>query len=321
MKSLLLLLLSFLMLSLGLSAQEITAIPDTSFEQILVNQGIDSDGVVNGYILTSDAESVTTLDMTADDYSPFAIITDLTGLEAFIHLDSLSLWHHSLDSLDISALTELTYLSCPANWIQNPIDFSNNPLLETVIIAVGTDWNPNGVLELDLSHNPLISKVVFAPLGGGGTINLNNGNNNADMFLDIGFSGPMSQPYPHVCIKVDDPQTAQNGGYPYSEWEINHGSITYSFTNDIPQCVLGTEGFEKSAVQLYPNPATDRVYVEGLTTAVEFSLYTLTGKRVKQISLVPEKRAISLTALESGLYLYSLSRAGKVVKTGKLIKR
>jgi len=317
MKSRLLLLLSVILLTLGLQAQETTAIPDANFEQILIDQGIDSDGVVNGHILTSDAESVTTLDMNAD-FSP--IITDLTGLEAFIHLDSLLLWHHSLDSLDISALTELTYLSCPANSIMNPIDFSNNPLLETVIIAVGTDWMPNGIRELDLSHNPLISKVVFIPLGGGGTINLNNGNNNADMALNIAYSGPMSSPFPHVCIKVDEPQTAQNGGYPYSEWDIDHGFITYSFTDDLQQCALSTTRVSKSAVQLYPNPATERIYLEGLSAAVQFRLYTVTGKRIKQARILPDQATVEVSSLESGLYFYTLSTGDKVVKTGKLIK-
>ena len=45
----LLLLFTFCFLSTYISAQT-TAIPDINFEQALVDQGIDSDGVVNGEV-------------------------------------------------------------------------------------------------------------------------------------------------------------------------------------------------------------------------------------------------------------------------------
>jgi len=38
---------------------QITLIPDPKFEQFLIDKGIDSDGIINGQILTADALSVT----------------------------------------------------------------------------------------------------------------------------------------------------------------------------------------------------------------------------------------------------------------------
>ncbi|SEI00636.1 hypothetical protein SAMN02927937_02688, partial [Paenimyroides aquimaris] len=35
---------------------QVTLIPDATFEQLLVNMNIDSDGIINGQILTSDAQ-------------------------------------------------------------------------------------------------------------------------------------------------------------------------------------------------------------------------------------------------------------------------
>jgi len=45
------------------SFSQTIVIPDANFEQILINIGIDSDGAVNGQILTSDIDGVTATDV------------------------------------------------------------------------------------------------------------------------------------------------------------------------------------------------------------------------------------------------------------------
>ena len=40
-----------------------TTIPDTNFEQVLIDLGIDSDRVINNSVLTSDAASVSSLNV------------------------------------------------------------------------------------------------------------------------------------------------------------------------------------------------------------------------------------------------------------------
>jgi len=82
--------LLFIAISYKATAQ-ITLIPDPKFEQFLINEGIDSDGVINGQILTSDALVVTKLDITSENLEDENLIQDVTGLEAFINLDSLSI--------------------------------------------------------------------------------------------------------------------------------------------------------------------------------------------------------------------------------------
>ncbi|MEL7005098.1 MAG: hypothetical protein AAFN93_20515 [Bacteroidota bacterium] len=55
-----------------------TSISDPNFEQDLVDQGIDSNGLT-GNIVNSDAEAINTLNLLRTD------ITDLAGLEAFVN--------------------------------------------------------------------------------------------------------------------------------------------------------------------------------------------------------------------------------------------
>ena len=61
--------------SMILKAQT-TAIPDSSFEQALIDLGIDSDSTVNGVVFTSDINTVTDLNIF------YKGISNLTGIHA-----------------------------------------------------------------------------------------------------------------------------------------------------------------------------------------------------------------------------------------------
>jgi len=60
--------LAFLMFLVCLSSysQQYTAIPDPGFEGFLISNNIDTDGVINGKVLTSDVASVGKLEITGN---------------------------------------------------------------------------------------------------------------------------------------------------------------------------------------------------------------------------------------------------------------
>ena len=66
-----------------------TAIPDSNFEQALINFGVDSEGTLDGQILTADAESETSLTVVNQN------ITDLTGIDAFINLTAINVSYNA----------------------------------------------------------------------------------------------------------------------------------------------------------------------------------------------------------------------------------
>src|SRR6187549_941367 len=66
------------------SAQAITLIPDPIFEQELIDQGYDTDGSVNGQVLTDDIDDVTDL-----NFNYFFALEDLTGIQDFSSLKNL----------------------------------------------------------------------------------------------------------------------------------------------------------------------------------------------------------------------------------------
>lgn len=140
------------------SPSEAVTIPDPNFEQALIDSGIDSDGIVNGQILRSDAESVTELNVTnpkfASDqrYANQEIVNvnekiqDLTGLEAFVNITRLSCWANALTQVDVSQNTKLTRLELINNQLTS-IDVSNNSDLEILWLET------NNLSQIDVSNN------------------------------------------------------------------------------------------------------------------------------------------------------------------------
>ena len=120
-------------------------IPDQAFLGALFARGVDHNG--DGQISQPEAEATLSLAI------PPSGIQDLTGLEAFVHLDSFSITLNPITALDISALGSLSYLECTSCELAE-LDLSRNSTLETVICR------RNSLEQLDLSNNASLTKLV-----------------------------------------------------------------------------------------------------------------------------------------------------------------
>jgi hypothetical protein len=292
-----------------------TSIPDPVFEQLLIDKEIDSDGIVNGQISSTDALAVTSLIITYDDNIDLEFINDLTGIEAFTNLESLTVNFTMIEELNVSTLIKLKYLDCVDNMLTS-LDVSNNPLLEHINISTGGDVGPlNSITELDLSHNPNIKKILAS--GGVDRINLKNGNNNPDMYINISafyMGGP--PPNGHTCIEVDNEDAAQNNQSPYSEWTIVHEYQTYSLVAD---CSLSTKDFNATAISVYPNPASDVLHFEVMDTIVDKAVvFDISGRIVKENTQI-SGNSISVSDLQAGTYILKLI-TNRGTFTQKIIK-
>lgn len=166
-----------ILLSLILFAQcqkgekaDLVYIPDQNFLNELLDAGIDQDN--DGQISISEAESTASLFLGPSN------IKDLSGIEAFIKLDSLVVKVNPIAPPDLSANTALRYLvlkgcgltqldiskngglkhlDCTGNEgldsFLETLDLSGNPELE-VLLLLG-----NELKALDVSHNPLLFKI------------------------------------------------------------------------------------------------------------------------------------------------------------------
>jgi len=102
------------------------SIPDIHFEAKLIEQGIDSEGIVNQQMLKSDAEAVSLLDLNLS--ANFGEISDLTGIEGFVNITLLSAARQEIKDVDLSFNTKLDTLFLNGNHLTN-IDINNNPNL------------------------------------------------------------------------------------------------------------------------------------------------------------------------------------------------
>ena len=103
-----------------------TAIPDDNFEQALINTGIDSDGTINGEVLTADINTIT--ELVIDNLS----IDNLTGIEDFVALKVLNCANNNLTTLDIGNNTALTNLNCSMNDLE-VLDIRSNTLVTDLV--------------------------------------------------------------------------------------------------------------------------------------------------------------------------------------------
>jgi len=168
------------------------SIPDARFETILVNSGIDTDGVVDQQMLRKDAEQVSRLNLNFVSKEE-GEISDLTGIEGFKNLKQLYAIQNSLTDVDLSSNTLLDTLYLQGNSITS-MDISHNSKL--ILANVGSNLlrsfsglsKATQLKELNLSNNDLeeiiidnesietlfISDNLLKSIDVGGAVNLKN---------------------------------------------------------------------------------------------------------------------------------------------------
>lgn len=135
-------------------------IPDEQFESILIEQNIDSDGVVNQKISKEDASALTHLDLYVSSSDKY--IKDLTGIEGFANLTYLSASGHLIEHVDLSHNTQLDTVLLQANYLSD-IDISKNTNLIYLDLQLNELQSIHGLsklknlIKLDLSWNLLDS--------------------------------------------------------------------------------------------------------------------------------------------------------------------
>ena len=137
-------LLVFVFLLPIICTSQYTLIPDSIFEQELINLGYDT--IHDGQVLTSNIYNVDSLDISSPPFPSSALfVQDLSGIESFINLKYLDCSSNSLTTLDLSQNNFLSTLICGFNTIQN-LNFSQSNNLETIMCV------QNSISNLDLTQ-------------------------------------------------------------------------------------------------------------------------------------------------------------------------
>jgi len=158
------------------SAQQYTSIPDSNFEQALIDLNIDS-GTIDGQVLTANIINLKTLVLQGKN------ISDLTGIENFTNLEYLDLGainndpnrNNKISYLNITKNTKLKLLSCNFNNLTS-LDLSKNTNLTELhlegnklssinisknILLTVLNCGSNNLANLDITQNTALKSLYF----------------------------------------------------------------------------------------------------------------------------------------------------------------
>ena len=79
---------------------------------------------------------------------------------------------------------------------------------------------------------------------------------------------------------------------------------------------LGIEDLQQAEIMLYPNPASNRIFVEANSQIDEIQVFDLMGRKVLDVKPLAEKTELNLGHLTTGIYMAVISSEGK-----KLVKK
>ena len=285
-------LLYILLLSISTTAfAQITQIPDPVFEQALIDLGIDSDGIVNGQVLTSDVETVISLNLNHKG------IDDITGIEDFAALEILDVTGNYLLVLDVSNNLQLKELYCSSdsagfNMPVSSLDLTNNTNLEILY-----------------GENLIFLESLDAKNGNNGILNIT---------LPCEFEGEPCQLTELDCVKVDDELAANNNEPPYNGWYL---AANFVYSED---CILGVSENNSSTYSIHPNPAKNELFItaQNTTQNLKIKIFNIEGKFLaKQTLEAANKTSIDVSKLVSGIYFLYIEDENGNTTTKKFIKQ
>ncbi|MGE0019403.1 MAG: T9SS type A sorting domain-containing protein [Draconibacterium sp.] len=298
---------------------EMTYVPDNVFEGRLMYLGYDT-GTPNDSVATAVLQHITSLNFNSSGVKDLTGIEACTGLTEFFcdenkltsldfssnkKLKTLSCTNNSLTSLNIGSNVNLEYLRCDYNNL-NELDISSNLLLYVF------SCSSNNISSLDLkAHKDLVeincqyNKIKYLDLSKTDSLlhvactdnqlevlNLKNGHNDR-------LNSLYCENNQLTCIQVDDPKSIPY----YFDWRKDE-KASYSSDCGIPPVKIVDLG--NSFIDVFPNPAHDKVFVETGNKPVSVEIYNPIGSIVfKDDNFVSSW--IEIEKYNPGMYIFRIT--------------
>ncbi|KPJ98604.1 MAG: hypothetical protein AMJ60_07700 [Desulfobacterales bacterium SG8_35] len=260
--------------------QQPVNIPDTAFLYALIDEGVDT----NGDSLISFEEAEATIALNVSSYTETGlcngIISDLTGIEAFLNLNTLDCSCNQLTALDVTNNTALKSLICAENNLSE-VDVSNNPELISLNVSL------NDLTTLDISMNSQLESLFI-----GDNPDLNEICVWIIPFPPTGFE-LLSEGSPGICFDT--------------------------ICNSICD-ITGIGIFGNENLSIYPNPTYTMLTIETITAdRLHLELTSLNGQIIYEKKLEGTTHHIDLSSFGKGVYFITI-RSKDFVTTRKIIK-
>lgn len=211
---------------------------------------------------------------------------------------------------DITAVGPLTTGGTAAVTIVFPTDVSNTRTLSHTSESVST-FNPSGVIR-----SPAASAdndfYVFNSVGGSSYVGILNANVEV---LWMTFTPSDGNSAARLFINDIDPSSSDAGMMGIDARSEFNTITTAGLVDEFSGNVLSVQTNELLELSIYPNPASDKIYIVSNNTIDNIEVYDILGKRVITLKNVNE---MDVSKLNSGLYLLKIW-TGKQVQTKKLV--
>ena len=319
-----------------LTSAQTTAIPDSNFEQALIDLGYDF-GVHDGTVITANIDTVTYLPI----YS--LSISDLTGIEAFTALKNLNCGDNQLTSINLTQNTALTHLYCGNNQLTS-IDVTQNTVLthlnfytnqltsidvsqNTVLLVL--DCGSNQLTSIDVTQNPALIRLRCPNNQLTSIYTQNTALNylwchfNQLTCLNVSQNTSLTQLFANdnpnlTCIEV------ANVSFANSTWFGGIDAQTSFSANCNNACSSSAVGIEENRLfnlSLYPNPTIGIITID--LGEVKQDIKTTLSNIRGQVILTEKYNSTNLINLDidapKGIYFLQLESNGAVI-TKKIIK-
>ncbi len=117
--------------------------------------------------------------------------------------------------------------------------------------------------------------------------------------------------YYAVCLDITDAVGCTN--HFCNSYYLQKSTNAMVTINVIPQGQVGTSEYSLSTLQIYPNPASNTIYIKGISTTGKAEIFNISGKLLLSKQLTTNQ--IDISPLAKGLYFIKLSTAdGSVVR-------
>ncbi len=292
-----LILLSALLLLVLFTNAQIVNIPDTNFKAALIAHNPVIDTNSDGEIQVSEASSFTGM-----IYINNPIISDLTGIEAFISLTQLYCNFTQIISLDLSNNTALSVLNCEFNHLTT-LDVSNCTALTNLVcydnqissldlsnctVLTNLECCVNQLTTLDVSNSTAFTALQCCN-NQLTSLNVKNGNNTNFTY----FHAPGN---PNLfCIEVD------NAVWSTANWtDID---TVASFSED---CSLSVPNeLQIAELKVFPNPTIGKISVQ-VEGVVGIEVMDITGKNLQGFENL-EGLDVDLSHQPKGIYIIKVT--------------
>ena len=232
----------------------------------------------------------------------------------------------SLTALDVSQNLNLQFLYVQGNNLTE-LDLTHNPFLEGVILdnndlsQIDLSQNTNLYFfygrsnvfsTLDVSNNPQLITLDLKWNNNLTYLNLKNGNNLSLNISGVGQTCNFEELPLLETVCLDDVTSPLAS---FIEAQCGH-SVTFT-----ENCPLSVADFTSLEITFFPNPTKDFITIRATTTIAEIQLFDLLGNLVLQQKTNGPIAQLTISPLDTGIYILKIKDDYDTLKTFKILKK